>query len=135
MRNKIIQYSLILFARNYSISPPLNYHYLPILQIYPWGMFVGLTHLFCGTPGLIFLPEVHNSFLPILLPLLQRNDHWSPLIHGERNFGPEKYTFISESQSVWAIYWLKEYVFQYQIIFKSLSSTITTCIYISVWKG
>jgi len=62
------------------MSPPRNYHCLPIFQIYRGGGFVGLKHLFCDTPGLIFLPEVLNNFLPILPPLLPRNDHWSPVL-------------------------------------------------------
>jgi hypothetical protein len=73
-----VWYSRILFPWNYSISPPYNYHCLLVFQIYPGGGFVGLKHLFYGTSGLTFLPEVHNHFLPILLPVLPFDDHWSP---------------------------------------------------------
>ena len=63
-----------------------------MVWIYPWGNFVDLGHLFYGTQELIFPLDVHGNFHPILLPVVPRNDHWSPEHYCKRwmNFRPRQ---------------------------------------------
>jgi len=61
-----------------ALSPPHNYHLLPVLPIYPGEKFANLKDLLCGTPGLIFPHLVNGEFHSIQLTIIHCSGHWSP---------------------------------------------------------
>ena len=65
-----VRYSRQLVPLNFSIFPPRNYNFLPILWIYSEGKSVNLKYLFYCTPGLILPLVAHDKFRSILLSII-----------------------------------------------------------------